>query len=618
MCGIAGVFGERVAPSRLLAMVDSQRHRGPDSQAIYLDPSGVCGLGHNRLSILDLSPAGNQPMSDESGSLWIAFNGEIYNYIELRAQLSEYRFRTRTDTEVVLAAYRKWGKACVDRFLGMFAFLLWDARERTLFAARDRFGVKPLYYHRTKSGDLVAASEIRALHRGGIAPDPDVRSWSTYLTYGLHDHSERTFWSDIQALPAGHALTWKPGHFEVRPWYDVADRIGPEFDARPDEAVEAEYSALLEESIRLRFRSEVPVGINISGGLDSSTLLGLVRSFQGAADNVQAFTYVTGDPDYDELPWVEKALKKTHHRLVIARLSADEVPELAASVEEHESEPFGGIPTLAYAKVFEAARERGVTVLLDGQGMDEQWAGYDYYERLAQGQGHGPVQGSRNRAVRPECLSAEFRKRAVDTEFAAPFPDGLRNRQYQDIRYTKIPRALRFNDRISMRCSTELREPFMDHRLFELALLQPAHRKLRAGQRKYLLRRITSRLLPEAIVEAPKRPVQTPQREWLRGRLRDWAEAHIHLALKRYAGEWLDRENVKRAWREYETGGDDNSFYIWQWISLGLATRSAAGLKTANDLFRLGSQDRALDREIGGSVRPNTSRVSTFAIATDR
>jgi asparagine synthase (glutamine-hydrolysing) len=239
-------------------------------------------------------------------------------------------------------------------------------------------------------------------------------------------------------------------------------------------------------------------------------------------------------------------------------------------VHAHQDEPFGGLPTLAYARLFERARAEGVIVLLDGQGMDEQWAGYDYYQPSSNGASASLVQGTREKPVRPECLVPEFAELAEPFKEPRAFPDRLRNLQYRDARYTKIPRALRFNDRVSMRSSTELREPFLDHRLFELALRQPAERKIVNGTHKWLLRQMTQRLLPEGVVEAPKRPLQTPQREWLRGPLKPWAGEQIGRALDATGGDWLDKSAVPGAWQAYCDGAGDNSFYIWQWISLGL------------------------------------------------
>ncbi len=570
MCGIVGLFGPGWEQEQLEAMVARQRHRGPDDAGVYVNASRTAGLGHNRLSIIDLSSAGRNPMADRDGRRWIVFNGEVYNYLELRAELGGYPFRSRTDTEVVLAAYERWGAACLDRLIGMFAFLVWDEAEQTLFAARDRFGVKPLYYSHGADGGLRIASEIGTLHASGLARRPDETAWATYLGHGLHDHSSRTFWEGIAALPAGHHLTWRRGELRLGRWYDVAERSGSEYDARPQAVVEEEYLALATESIRLRFRADVPVGINLSGGLDSSTLLGLVQRVQGEESNAKAFTYITGDDRYDELPWCEQMLAQTRHPAIVCRLAAEEVPALAASVQKHEDEPFGGIPTLAYARVFERAREEGVIVLLDGQGMDEQWAGYDYYRAALGDEPAGIVQGTRSSPVRAGCLLPEFAARAGQLDAPMPFPDRLRNLQYRDIRFTKIPRALRFNDRVSMRASTELREPFLDHRLFELALRQPPERKIADGRQKWLLRRMAARILPHGVVEAPKRPLSTPQREWLRGPLRPWATDCIESALAAYGGRWLDPIAVRAAWRAYLDGEGDNSFFLWQWISLGL------------------------------------------------
>jgi asparagine synthase (glutamine-hydrolysing) len=576
MCGIAGMVGPGCRLSGLRAMVSAQHHRGPDDDGVFLAPSGCAGLGHNRLSIIDLSSAGRQPMATPDGRLHVVFNGEIYNYLELRAELAAYPFRTRTDTEVLLAAYLRWGTGCLDRMIGMFAFLLWDERERRLIAARDRFGVKPLYYHAGADGTLVLGSEIKALWAAGVPRDPDAGTWADYLVHGLGDHGPRTFWDGVARLAPGTFLEWQDGRHRLTRWYDVADRVGEELDGRPADEVREEYAALLRDSVRLRFRSDVPVGISLSGGVDSATLLGLVSAVRGADDDVQAFTFVTDDARYDELPWVERALARTRHPLTVCRLSADQVPALAESVQDAEDEPFGGIPTLAYARVFEEARARGVTVLLDGQGMDEQWGGYDYYREALRGGEPGLVQGSVSPPVQSDCVTVELSRLASPADRVRPFTDALRNAQYRDLCLTKLPRALRYNDRVSMRVSEELREPFLDHRLVELALRQPPERKIDGARGKHLLRTIAAGLMPAGLVEAPKRPVQTPQREWLRGPLREWAETEIESALESVGGTWLDAAAVRTRWRRFCLGEGDNSHFVWQWISLGLLLNTAS------------------------------------------
>lgn len=572
MCGIAGLFGEGWETRQLEAMVACQRHRGPDAQAIFSDPTNQAKIGHDRLSILDLSQAGAQPMRSADGRFVIAFNGEIYNYLELRAELADYPFRSRTDTEVILAAYDRWGEKCLDHFIGMFALMIWDAREQKLFAARDRFGVKPLYYCRKQNSSLAISSEIRAFHSADIDVQPNPVAWATYLALGLQDYSENTFWLGVESLPGGCKLNWRPGKdATVSRWYDLAARVGQELDERSDSDVEEEYMALLKNSVRLRFRSDVPVGVNLSGGVDSSLLLGLIHAIQGPDSDVSVFSFVTNDVRYDELPWVERMLERTRHPLVTCTLTADQVPQLASSVQDYQYEPFGGIPTLAYARVFEEAKARGIIVLLDGQGIDEQWAGYDYYRAAGTPEGGSLVQGTTTSPVRPECLRPEFAALAEDFESPRPFPDELRNLQYRDALYSKIPRALRFNDRVSMRSSTELREPFLDHQLFELALRQPASRKIQGGAGKWMLRRMAKKIAPMELVEAPKRPVQTPQREWLRGPLSKWAAELIAEATRTAGGEWLDHDKVIAEWETFRRGQGDNSFFVWQWVNLGLA-----------------------------------------------
>lgn len=577
MCGIAAALGGEAPRAAVAAMVAHQRHRGPDAQDLWSDDAAGVALGHDRLAIRDLSDAGRQPMTDPTGRFWLSLNGEVYNDLELRAELEDgWTFRTKTDTEVLLAAWARWGEACLERLLGMFAFVLWDRRERTLWAVRDRFGVKPLYLHRPASGGLLAASEIGALLAAGVPAEADRGSWAAYLARGVHDEGRRTFWRGIERLEAGCLLRLRGGETTLRRWYDGAAAMADE-DSRAEDEVMAAYRDLLEDSVALRFRSDVPVGINLSGGLDSSLLLALVHRIQGAASDVAAFTFTCGDERYDELPWVERMLARTRHPLHVARLEPQAVPDLAADVHQHQLEPFGGLPTLAYARLFEAARRAGVIVLLDGQGMDEQWAGYDYYSRPA---AHAVVQGTTGSPLRGDCLVPEARQ--LDTEQRDTQPRDaqlsgtsttVRDLQLRDLFRTKLPRALRFNDRVSMRASCELREPFLDHRLVELAVRQPVARKRGpGGEGKRLLRRLARDLTPASIALAPKRALQTPQREWLRGPLRDWASALIARGVA-HSG-MLAPAAVEGAWQAFLRGDTDNGFFVWQWLSLGLAAEA--------------------------------------------
>ena len=502
----------------------------------------------------------------------MVYNGEVYNYLELRDAL-DYPYRSRTDTEVILAAYEKWGADCLHRLVGMFSFVIWDEHEQTLFGARDRFGVKPLYYSSLGPSALAIASEIKALHAAGVPAVEDEETWATYLTRGQHDHFERTFWRGVQSLPPGHAFRWQSGDLKVWRWYDLAEAVGEAFDERPIESTSAEYLDLLRESVRLRFRADVPVGINLSGGLDSSILLSLVRDLQGPDSQVKAFTFVTGDPRYDETPWVEQMLDRTRHPLTVCELSAGDVPALAEAVQRFEDEPFGGVPTLAYGRLFERARQggrhRSARRPRHGRavGRLRLLPGSDLAGRADAVAGGGRRAGSAG-VPDPGVHGLGLTVRACGAVWRRPAEPSIQRRlPDQD------PWALRFNDRVSMRASTELREPFLDHRLFELAVRQPADRKIVGDTGKWLLRNMVATHLPGRVVEAPKRPLQTPQREWLRGPLRGWATELIEEAVSGPAGSWFRPQAVKTEWTRFCEGQSDNSFYVWQWISLALMRR---------------------------------------------
>lgn len=550
-------------------MLERQAHRGPDHTGMYNLSNQQGILGHNRLSIIDLHAASNQPFISPEGRYVLVFNGEIYNYLELRAVLEPtYKFRTHSDTEVLLYAFIHWGRDCLDRFNGMFSFAIWDNLQKTLFAVRDRFGVKPFHYT-FQNGALYFASEIKALWAAGFPQIPNASVWAGYLSYGTYGMPDETFWEGICQLPAGHFLQWQNGQISVSRWYHFVERIHS-LPALSEKEVVEQWTDIALDSIRLRFRSDVPVGFNISGGLDSSMLLALVHHQFPRDEKIQAFTFITGDERYDELPWVQEMIHKTNFPLHPVRLSVAEVPELAKRVAWFQDEPYGGIPTLAYSKIFETARQNGTIVLLDGQGIDEAWAGYDYYLHT----NGALVQGSQSSPVRPECLRLKFRALAQKPEFPQPFDNALQNLQYRDLFYTKIPRSLSFNDRISMMHSTELREPFLDHRLVELAFSLPPSMKIKDGQQKWLARRIAKELLPDKVALAPKRPLQTPQREWLRESLRKYALLELEKYFEKYGEKWLIKTETYNALEEFYQQKADNSFFVWQWLNLKNALSS--------------------------------------------
>ncbi|WP_426092184.1 asparagine synthase (glutamine-hydrolyzing) [Flavobacterium sp. DSR3-2] len=561
MCGIAGIIGD-FDTHQLDVMLLIQHHRGPDATGKYSD-GDFAALGHNRLAIIDLSSEANQPFLDSSGRYILVFNGEIYNYIELKAELDgHYTFKTDSDTEVLLAAFIIYGKQCLQKLNGMFSFAIWDNQDKKLFAARDRFGVKPFFYS-IKNNSFYFSSEIKALHASGISRILNEKVWASYFAYGSYGNPDQTFWEDILQLPGGYFLEFQNQQLVLEKWYFFEEEVAKQPKNLTFEQAKQHYVALLKDSIDLRFRADVPVGFNISGGLDSSVLLALVN-LQEHNSKINAYTFYTDNIDYDELPWVEQMVAKTGNPLTKVLLQAYDVPDFSKNIAFQQDEPFGGVPTLAYAKIFQKARKDNVLVLLDGQGMDEQWAGYDYYTH----ENDTTIQGVMDSPFKRNILSKTFLAKAEKPNYPKPFADGILNKQYRDLFYTKIPRALRFNDRISMMFTTELREPFLDYRLVEFAFSLPLDFKIKNGITKFMLREIASEYLDNDLVFAPKRPLQTPQREWLAEDLKDWVtECFTSLENSEYS-KWIDIKELKKELERYVGGNIQSSFHIWQCISL--------------------------------------------------
>lgn len=565
MCGIVGIisFSKSLDERKntLHKMLQAQAHRGPDAQQDWHD--ATCSLGHNRLSIIDLSEEANQPMHSHCGRYVVVFNGEIYNYIEIRAALqNHFVFKTQSDTEVLLSAYIHWGKAFLDKLNGMFSIAIWDKNEQKLFIARDRFGVKPFYFYKNEE-QFVFASEIKTLFTAEVPKIKNDKVWSGYLVNGTYGLPDETFWENIYQLSPGHFVELSPANkydFQPKKWYNFEDRIHniPQMNAN---TLKEEYSALLDDAIQLRFRADVPLGMNVSGGLDSSTLIALIHKNLPSKQKIEAFTFYCNDTNYDELPWVNDLLKDKPYHLNKVLLDVNKIPQLIEESCYYQDEPFGGFPTLAYSQLFKSAREKGIKVLLDGQGMDEAWAGYDYYHNNS----NSLIQGTKSSPVKPEVLDADFNLLASKEVFPTPFSSKLQNLQYRDIFYTKIPRALRFNDRISMQHGTELREPFLDYRLVELAFAQPDSVKFDNGNTKWMLRQISQKLLGNKIALAPKRALQTPQREWIANEL----EAYVQERISVFSNfDFVNKNQVQKIWEEYKKGNQENSFYLWQWINL--------------------------------------------------
>lgn len=562
MCAIAGMIGSKISIEDTNKMLSAMSHRGPDNTDFYYD-QGYAVLGHNRLSIIDLTKDANQPMRDSTGRYHLTFNGEIYNYKVLRAELKDkYQFHTNSDSEVLLALFIEHGPSCLNKINGMFAFGIWDSKEKSLFAARDRFGVKPFYYAHKAEETFVFSSEIGALHETGIPKLANDNVWANYFCHGSYGMPNETFWQGIHQLEPGHYLVWSRNKVQLYQWYNLENYF-EEKSINFKDALE-KLNFLVSDSIRLRLKSDVPLGINLSGGLDSSMLLHYNSQNKYNFENFESFTFYTGDDRYDELPWVKELIDQYKHKSNFIHLSQNEVLELCNYVSTHQGEPFGGIPTLAYFKVFQSASNKNIKVLMDGQGVDEVFLGYDYYLSLS----NNIIQGTKESPFRPELYNLQIE--GGKPVFPQPFKEKHLNLQYRDICYTKLPRALRFNDRISMANSVELREPFLDYRLVEFGLSLPHSYKINAGKGKNIIRELMRDKLPGQLNFAPKRVLQTPQIEWMKGPLFNKIKGKIECIKHTPYGGWFNWDLIATELHRFNKLPAESSFHIWQLFNFSL------------------------------------------------
>lgn len=566
MCGIAGFLNldyQNTADLSLLrAMTDVLEHRGPDADGHFI--SGPVALGHRRLSIIDLN-TGQQPMANDDGSITLSFNGEIYNYVELRVELLAlgHGFQTDSDTEVIIRAYEQWGIDCQKRFNGMWSFALWDENHQRLFLSRDRLGEKPLYYSNTGK-TLVFGSELKALFAYGISRDPDLSLLEVYTTLSFIP-APFTFFKNVHKLRPGHCLVYEDGSFQDTSYWDLPEL--DEDDMRQDgRAVEEEFAALLQDSVRMRMRSDVPFGAFLSGGLDSSCIVALMS--QIGEHPVRTFTMGFEQREFDERDLarlVAQAFKTYHHEQVV---TPDVFEESVSQVLHHYDEPFGDVSAIPTGLVSRMAREH-VKMVLTGDGGDEVLSGYTIYQGekfahrysklpfplrkslppLARGLGslfRGRPRRKLNR-VHDVCQASDmaFSDRLIEKvanapvrlikELLAPVNDKVDVRDFMANMMEGCPykdpfyRLMHYNlkvslpgkmlvkvDRMSMAHSLEVRAPFLDHRLVDLMV--PVHKdiKMRGLERKSVLRRTTATILPEKLLHTSKKGFAVPVGHWFK------------------------------------------------------------------------------------------------------
>ncbi|GAB5488671.1 MAG: amidotransferase 1, exosortase A system-associated [Parasphingorhabdus sp.] len=621
MCGIAGIFhletAKPVDPVRLKKMTNSMGHRGPDGSGDWTAP-GV-GLGHRRLSIVDLE-GGAQPMATADDAQVITFNGMIYNFQEIRSELEAlgHMFETSSDTEVILYAYRQWGVDCLRRFNGMFAFAIYDQRTKQLFMARDRLGVKPLFYAPVSDGSVVFGSELKALLANPLLRrEPNLHAIDDYLAFG-YVPDQTSLLKGVKKLPAGHYLLLEQGKPEPKSvqYWDM------DFSQRHQSStanLEEELVSLMKESVGSRMVADVPLGAFLSGGVDSSSVVALMAEKSRQA--VKTCSIGFDQQSLDETDYAKRIAKRfqTDHR---ERIVAADDFGLIDKLADHFDEPFADGSALPTYRVCELAREN-VTVALSGDGADEAMAGYrrhvfHYGEERVRSllpqsfrgpalgwlgsiypkadwaprpfrakstllslartgpEGYAEAVGVTTPAGRDAIYSDSLKHdlagyrgegRMIDLMKNAPARDGLDQAQYADMKLWLPGDILTKVDRTSMAVSLEAREPLLDYRLMEFAAKLPTNLRVRNGQGKYILKKSMERYLPKDILYRPKMGFVTPIAQWFRGPLSDQARGIAKSGALSRTG-WFDEKSLSKIANDHISGKSDHGRLLWQLIML--------------------------------------------------
>ncbi|HYI49439.1 MAG TPA: XrtA/PEP-CTERM system amidotransferase [Allosphingosinicella sp.] len=627
MCGIAGIFHpdvpKPVDPARVGAMADALAHRGPDGSGVWTAP-GV-GLGHRRLSIIDLSDAAAQPMLSPDRREALSYNGEIYNFREVRAELESkgFTFRTESDTEVILAAWRQWGPDCLAKLNGMFAFALYDSKDDSLFLARDRLGVKPLFHAMLPDGAFVFASELKGLLAHPLLRrSPSAQAIEDYLAFG-YVPDDASIVEGVGKLPAGHYLHLRRGRPVPAPvrWWDV-DFSSP---VRASvKSLEEEMVERLREGVTSRMVADVPLGAFLSGGVDSSAVVAFMAEANRGAVETCAIGF--DEADHDETRHAAKVaeLFATNHR---TRIVASQDFGLIDILADAFDEPFADASALGTYRVSELAREK-VKVALSGDGADEAMAGYrryrlfsaeerarrllpapfaraagmlgDHYPKLdwapqifrakttlqALGQGSGTAYanavGVTPPPIRRQVLTAPLHGHVAEERYIrafddAPANDPLSRAQYADLKIWLPGDILTKVDRTSMAVSLEAREPLLDHRLVEFAARLPAKLRLRGGSGKWLMKRALGSRLPDEILNRRKMGFVTPVSAWFRGPLAKEALAIGQGSALAETG-WFDAGAIRSLAEAHLSGRSDHGRLLWQLLMLEKSLQRLFGL----------------------------------------
>jgi asparagine synthase (glutamine-hydrolysing) len=608
MCGIAGIIQTDVTgytKEHLQKMTDALAHRGPDGEGRWEDPSGHALLGHRRLSIIDLTEAGCQPMS-YLDRYTIIHNGEVYNYIELKEELAKknYSFRTQTDTEVIVAAYDCWKDDCVTHFDGMFAFAIWDRRDKILFAARDRFGEKPFFYHIGKQ-TLLFGSEMKALWAAGVERTANLKMLFNFITIGYTDNpadAGETFFENISKLPPATTLRFSPG--DKAPLLQQYWEIDPGLEDKKisDEEALERFQFLFNRSVQRRLRSDVTLGTSLSGGLDSSAVVAMMKT--AGLPHSKTFTAVFPGFEKDESAYSKQVAGQFGLEQFTTSVTEEDLLNDWQKISNHQEEPFGSASIVAQYKIYALAKQQDVKVLLDGQGADETLAGYPkYYKwywqelfrkrklsaskelRSAKEAGINESFNYKNmiaayfpgfatvvmenqyllKAIRQPDLTRDFvRLQSKEAYYTTPDHFTLNGALHFNTCVHGLEELLRYADRNAMAHGREIRLPFLSHELVEFIFSLPAHYKIRDGWTKWILRKTMEKKLPGAIAwRRDKVGFEPPQKRWMENK--EVQEAIREAKTKLVNEKILRPEVLQRRIQSLPSHAADN--YDWRYFS---------------------------------------------------
>jgi len=618
MCGLAGLFGLG-EKGNLARMVDTLKHRGPDGEGLVWFPELRAGLGHRRLAIIDPSPQAAQPMTDETKSIWVVFNGEIFNFRELREKLraSGHHFQTQSDTEVLLKAYQTWGEACLEKFNGIFALAIVDRPQGKLFAARDRLGLKPFYYCQLNDG-LIFASEIKAIQASGlISLEPD---WQVLFNPTRYQVSPHTGFRQIRKLPAGHYLVYQQGQISLHKYWDIE----PEEEEKNEAEIEERLEELLNDAMKLQLVSDRPLGLLLSGGLDSSLIAAMVKKQVSGPLSSFTIKFLPQDQKFEAMPddsfyarEVADFFSCDHHELALS----PDVVNLLPRLVWHLDEPLADPAAINLYLLAQKAREKGIMVLLSGMGGDEIFGGYR--RQLALWQAH------KLRFFLPSCLHRPVNSlldlipvatskrglrslRWAKRFFSFAFLDDVEKYLVSDLAlgreafarffnasfdYDQVPiiklikqyasisslseltkiclmdtkiflpdHNFTYSDKAAMAAGVEVRSPLADHRLVELMFTLPPHFRIRGRQQKWLLKKVARKYLPPEIIFRPKAPFGAPLRSWIRGALREMVDDLLSEEAIKKRG-LLRPDEVRKIIEADRAGRQDYSLLIWTFLT---------------------------------------------------